>query len=406
MNNFECKSMLHRNNVVLSPSIISPSFENAFCTPFDDNTLEVYDEASTSGTLVFQEKRSHGRVSTRIFSAYLHAVGGWPKFCFWVVVISLWQILSIMGDFWLSKWTMTAENGSDARFLEQTPAFLGMYALFALSGVFFTVLRTTSILLSGLRASKELFNDMTKALFQAPMAFFDANPIGRILNRYSNDIVTIDTIIPMTLNSFLAMVFVAIFCLITTIATTKLLGLLLAPIVIIYFRVGQTYVNPAREVERVNKVTKSPLLNLMSEAIDGVLVIRAFGSHHVKRFEALHHRNVDCNLEAVFASQVIMQWFSLRIQLTTTLLLFVSSFSLVCARAYLSPGIIGLVLNYTFAVLPFFEWIVTSWSQIETAMVGPERVAEYAAIESEAPRVISGATAYDWPTTGHITFSN
>ncbi|EQC29386.1 hypothetical protein SDRG_12849 [Saprolegnia diclina VS20] len=384
----------------VSPSVMSPGYDNLFCTPFDDASVETYDETTMSGTLVFQEERCAGRVSSHIFSAYLDAIGGYPMLIFWAFVISSWQVLSIAGDYWLTKWM------ADPDYIAHGPYHLAIFSLLSLGGVLFTILRTASILLSGLKASRLLFDKMTASLLKAPMAFFDANPVGRILNRYSSDLATVDTAIPMTLNSFLAMVFMAVFCLLTTVVAVRSLGLILLPIVYLYFATGREYIHPAREVERVNKVTRSPLLSLISECIDGALVIRAFGAKQVRRFQRLHHRNVDMNLEAVVAGQVITQWFSLRIQLTSALLLLVTFVSLVWARAMLSPGLIGLVLNYTFAVLPFFEWIVTSWSQIETAMVGPERLSEYAAIEPEAPRVIHGATAHDWPTTGHVTFSN
>ncbi|OQR89317.1 ABC transporter-MRP, partial [Achlya hypogyna] len=364
----------------LSPSILSPSMANIFCSPFDDSALQTYDETTLTGTLVFQEERSAGRVSAHVFTAYLAAIGGYPMLAFWALVISLWQVLSIAGDYWLTRWT------ADPAFEAHAPYHLAVFSALSLGGVVFTIARTTSILCSGLQASRRLFDDMTASLLRAPMRFFDANPVGRILNRYSSDLATVDTQIPMTLNSFLAMVFMAIFCLGTTVVAVGSLGVALVPIVYIYFWVGRHYVHPAREVERVNKVTRSPLLSLISEAIDGALVIRAFGPAHVRRFQRQHQRNVDANLEAVVAGQATLQWFSLRIQLASALLLLVTAVALVWARQELSPGLIGLVLNYTFAVLPFFEWIVTSWSQIETAMVGPERIAEYASLESEAPR--------------------
>ncbi|KAF0756910.1 hypothetical protein AaE_004443, partial [Aphanomyces astaci] len=359
--------------------------------------------------LVLDEGRSQGRVSTKVFASYLQAVGGWKKVLFWVAVLAIWQGLTISGDVWLSRWSATVKDGtasSSAKYLHDAGYYLSIYAVFALGSVAMTMVRTLSIFSSGVAASRRLFENMTNALLRAPMRFFDTNPIGRILNRYSNDINTVDSSIPFSVSASMAVAFMALFSFGTTIWVLQWRGLALLPLIYLYFVLGGYYVEPAREMERVNKTTKSPLLNLISESIEGALVIRAFGPKQVRRFQRQHFRNVDTNNEASFAAQVISQWFAMRIQLLSAILLLCISTALIFMRDYVSPGLIGLVLNYSFTVLPSFQRLVANWGQLETAMVGPERLAEYANIEPEAPRVISGAVAKDWPTTGDVAFTN
>ena len=55
-----------------------------------------------------------------------------------------------------------------------------------------TLLHTTLILYS-LRAARELHNKMAQRVLYATMAWFDATPSGRLINRFSQDISTIDT---------------------------------------------------------------------------------------------------------------------------------------------------------------------------------------------------------------------
>lgn len=50
-----------------------------------------------------------------------------------------------------------------------------------------------------LRASRRLHDRLFKGITRAWMAFFNANPSGRILNRFSTDIGSIDTVLPVAL---------------------------------------------------------------------------------------------------------------------------------------------------------------------------------------------------------------
>ncbi|RHY26384.1 hypothetical protein DYB32_007668, partial [Aphanomyces invadans] len=400
------------DSALLTPSTSSPypsALSGMPFTPFDESSFDD-NQAVDSGRLVLDEGRSHGRVSAKVFSSYLQAIGGWPMFVFWVMVLAIWQSLSIAGDLWLSHWSaavqLSPSAAADATDLKGASYYLSIYAGLALGSVLMTMVRTLSIFSSGVAASRRLFDNMTSALLRAPMRFFDTNPIGRILNRYSNDMNTVDSNIPFSVSASLAVAFMALFSFGTTIVVLQWIGLALLPLIYLYVVIGGFYVEPAREMERVNKTTKSPLLNLISESIEGAVVIRAFGQKQVRRFQRMHFGNVDHNNEASFASQVISQWFAMRIQLLSATLLLCISTALIFMRAYVNPGLIGLVLNYSFTVLPSFQRLVANWGQLETAMVGPERLADYANIEPEAPRVISGAVAKDWPTTGDVEFDS
>jgi len=64
-----------------------------------------------------------------------------------------------------------------------------------------TVVMSSSLNLGIVRASKVLYELINKRIFRNPICLFDTTPIGRILNRVSKDIDTIDNVLPMTLTT-------------------------------------------------------------------------------------------------------------------------------------------------------------------------------------------------------------
>lgn len=47
-----------------------------------------------------------------------------------------------------------------------------------------------------MRSSQKLHDKMFDGVISAPMRFFDTNPSGRILNRFSKDMGAIDELLP------------------------------------------------------------------------------------------------------------------------------------------------------------------------------------------------------------------
>jgi ATP-binding cassette subfamily C (CFTR/MRP) protein 4 len=53
------------------------------------------------------------------------------------------------------------------------------------------------------RSSKNLHKNMLNRVLKTPIRFFDINPVGRIMNRFSKDIGIIDETIPITVLDFM-----------------------------------------------------------------------------------------------------------------------------------------------------------------------------------------------------------
>lgn len=74
-----------------------------------------------------------------------------------------------------------------------------IYATLIILTVFLTFVRSLWFMITCMKASINLHNRMFSCLMRTVMRFFDNNPSGRILNRFSKDIGTMDEILPKTM---------------------------------------------------------------------------------------------------------------------------------------------------------------------------------------------------------------
>jgi ABC-type multidrug transport system fused ATPase/permease subunit len=364
--------------------------------------------ANEKGRLIQDEGRSDGQVSRHVFAAYYHAVGGLPIVAAILLSQMLWQALQISSDFWLSSWSNDAATlGKETASTNAHTAYrLGVYASLGLLAALMVFGRTVIVTIYGIRAAKSLFDRMTNALMHAPMRFFDANPIGRVLTRYGGDVAAVDVQIPFSFGTLAANVFSVGCSLATAAVIIRWKGVLLLPVIAVYIAVGSFYVSPARELQRLAKTTQAPVLTHMAESVDGASIVRAFG--HVLRFFETSSAKLDANHKIWYAQVYVSQWFSLRIQLVGSLLLLVVTSSLVLLHRQLNIAIIGLAFSYSLKISANLEGIIQTLTRIETIMVSPERMQEYIDIEQEAPSRIAmmdPPARLEWPSTGSIEFA-
>ncbi|KAF1319121.1 Abc transporter c family member 5, partial [Globisporangium splendens] len=369
-----------------------------------EETEERKARMTQAGKLVEDEEREEGRVAKSVFLQYFQAIGGLNVCLFLIIVQVLWQGFQIGSDLWLSHWTgQTLGVYNEA----ETEHNMTIYTLLGAGSALMVLVRTLTVAFVGLRASRQLFEMMTHALLHAPLRFFDANPIGRIVNRYSDDVSTVDFNLPFAFGSVLGGFFFTVFQLATAVYTVSFLGVMIVPLVYMYVKVANFYLAPSREISRLWKVAASPVLSHVTETEEGVLHIRAFGPEYVQRALATNFERIDLCNKVWYVLAVGRQWFQLRMQLLGCGVVILVVSSLVYLHAFLSPGLVGLAFSYALSVDGRLSGLVQMWSWVEISMVSPERILEYAAIPAEgAKNVLVIEPATQWPHQGSIKFEN
>jgi len=171
------------------------------------------------GALVSEEERETGKVSAEVYSKYLTAVGGWRVALLLLAIQTLWQGFQVGSDWWLSRWSQ--QPAAEQRAPGAQQANLVVYALLSLGAAAMVLARTMIVSSRGLRGARALFLWQTEAVVRAPMRFFEATPVGRVLNRATEDQNAVDTQLCFAFGSLLAQAFSFVGQLLTTAAITR-----------------------------------------------------------------------------------------------------------------------------------------------------------------------------------------
>ena len=117
---------------------------------------------------------------------------------------------------------------------------------------------------------------MLSAVLKAPILFFDTNPVGRVLNRFSRDIGIMDELLP---DVFLDAVQLILFCVGAVVFPAILNPWILlpaTPLVIIFILIGRYYIKTSRDLRRLEGINRSPVLSHFGDTLDGLVTIRAY----------------------------------------------------------------------------------------------------------------------------------
>jgi len=84
-------------------------------------------------------------------------------------------------------------------------------------------------------ASRVLHHRMLSAVLRAPLTFFETTPAGRILNRFSRDIETVDTLLPELMDSWLVSAFDVLATVVILLYSTPIFLVVAVPLAVLYY---------------------------------------------------------------------------------------------------------------------------------------------------------------------------
>ncbi|PNY06586.1 ABC transporter C family member 2-like protein [Trifolium pratense] len=325
--------------------------------------------------LIKQEERETGVVSLNVLTRYKNALGGtWVVLVLFGCYIST-EVLRISSSTWLSHWTdQSAAEGYN-------PAFYNLiYAALSFCQVLVTLTNSYWLIISSLYAARRLHEAMLHSILRAPMVFFHTNPLGRVINRFAKDLGIVST---MSLWAIM-------------------------PLLVLFYGAYLYYQSTAREVKRLDSISRSPVYAQFGEALNGLSTIRAYKAYD--RMADINGRSMDNNIRYTLVNISGNRWLAIRLETLGGLMIwFTATFAVMqngrAENQQEFASTMGLLLTYALNITSLLTGVLRLASLAENSLNSVERIGTYIDLPSEAPSVIEdNRPPPGWPSSGSIKF--
>lgn len=366
---------------------------------------KVDDESETRVTE--DEDRERGAVKGSVYWDYILSLGGDGKYTRPLILLALLvascavNFLPLLQKAWLSYY-----SAHQTEWVALTA--IGIYGLIGLALLVLTLLDQLFWLARGIRAGQNIHNKMLHSVLHAPVRFFDSTPVGRVLQRFSRDIESVDVYLQWMFSSAVNCAMQVMVSLVLILGLMPPIILVIGPVMALYYFLQRDYRRPAREAKRFDSVARSPRYAHFKESLHGLVVIRSFNKQawFMKNFyDKLAHS------QRMFYSHFMLnRWFSSRIPLVGGVISMATTVG-VALSAYagvMSAGTAGLVTLYSLSFWGFLNWGVRIFADIESRMTSIERLKFFANLPSEKSIARKPAEALrpTWPEFGEMRVEN
>jgi ABC-type multidrug transport system fused ATPase/permease subunit len=364
------------------------------------------------------EDRARGAVNGSVYYQYIETLGGpnpQRRPYIWAALLGLAiaaTSLPLVQKTWLA-WVSNAQSGealpatlefATSAFQSPIVAILvyGVLGLLTLAGILWSDLYWLG---RGLKAGRELHDKMLKSILRAQIRFFDSTPVGRVLQRFSRDLEAIDIDLQWSFENSVKSLVTVLVNLALIVSVMPLVIVFLVPVFAVYYVIQKAYRSSAREVKRLDSVSRSPRYAHFKETLQGLVVLRSLGREDW--FFREFSQRLENNQRMFYGHFLVNRWFSSRIPVvggvvamaTTTMICFAVK------NSGMTPGTAGLLTVSSLGFWGVMNWGIRIWAEVEARMTSVERIRSFIRVPREGrPGEQELPVVANWPKQGQVQF--
>ena len=337
---------------------------------------------ASSFKLLVAEERIVGSVTWTTWALYFGAAGGIAMGAILGILLLLGKGSVLLSSYFLAFWTSAVQSATSKGTPPPTihtsvlQLYLPLYSGSCAGVVIFNIAQGLLFARVTTVASKVLHDTVFSSVMRGAVSWFDSQPTGRILSRFTGDIDVLDTGLPGSLETcleFLMQCFLAVVLLAAVFPA--FLGPLAALLGVFYY-LFTLFRRIARELKRVDNGSRGPLVSLVTATATGLSTISAFRAE--ARYKALNSRAIDVQSRTYWALYAANRWLAIRVDLLTSAIAAITAALCVAFRESLTPGTAALALATALSLSGTLQFSVRLTTELESSFTCVERLQAYA----------------------------
>nr|POE63570.1 metal resistance protein ycf1 [Quercus suber] len=302
---------------------------------------------------------------------------------------------------WVRWWSEAESNENDAYPLG---LWIGIHMLLAVTAVSSVTIHIWVMLVRSVpKSSAILHKQLLVAVMRAPYSFFVKTDSGITLNRFSNDMSSIEGELAGAVMQTMDGSALCIVAMVLIAMGARFVGLIIPFILAVLYAIQKFYLRTSRQLRFLDLEAQAPLMTHMSEVIPGVSTIRAFGWERQSHEKCL--RLLDTAQKPHYLLLCVQRWLNLVLDTTTAAIATIVVSLALTVRDTATAGSVGVSL---LAILSFNEqltYLINAWTSLETALGAVARCKNFeAATLSEDKFTETQEPPAEWPQGGELIY--
>ncbi|KAK3905647.1 P-loop containing nucleoside triphosphate hydrolase protein [Staphylotrichum tortipilum] len=295
---------------------------------------------------------------------------------------------TIPGEGWLDPGRYLPSPSTDVN-----PWIMGFLVL-SLIQVLTQTLSDAALVVIVYKAGKNLFERAMGRVAGATFRFYDVTPVGRLMNRLTSDMGTVDGQIAGQLMSvaWYSLGWLSSMAVISS-ATPSFLAISIA-MTALFVIVFDRFLPASQSLRRLETVSLSPLMSNFGTLVEGLTTVRAFRAE--PHFQERIVVNTDAFQKMDHIYWALQAWLQYRFDLLSALSTF--ALTLTAVLSGLSSGTVGFVLASASNFVQSTHSLCRRYGEMQMQFVSVERVIELLGLEQEPRGTVVPPAA--WPLYG------